>query len=145
MDYLPMAAQGYQESGLDHERRSAVGAVGVMQVMPKTGAEQKVGDIKQLEPNIHADVKYIRYMVDHYYADGPMDDLNKGLFAFASTMPARVASGSFARRRPSAGSTPTNGSTTSRRSRPKALVARPLSPFRTSTRTILPTRWSSSS
>ena len=92
LDYLLMAAQGYQESGLDHERRSAVGAIGVMQVMPKTGAELKVGDIRQLEPNIHAGVKYMRFMIDRYYADEPMDDLNKGLFAFASynAGPARI-------------------------------------------------------
>jgi membrane-bound lytic murein transglycosylase MltF len=92
LDYLLVAAQGYQESGLDHTRRSQVGAIGVMQVMPKTGAEMKVGDIRQLEPNIHAGVKYIRFMMDHYYADEPMDDLNKGLFAFASynAGPARI-------------------------------------------------------
>jgi membrane-bound lytic murein transglycosylase MltF len=92
LDYLLVAAQGYQESGLDHTRHSHVGAIGVMQVMPKTGAEMKVGDIRQLEPNIHAGVKYIRFMMDHYYADEPMDDLNKGLFAFASynAGPARI-------------------------------------------------------
>jgi membrane-bound lytic murein transglycosylase MltF len=84
IDYLLMAAQGYQESGLDHSRRSHVGAIGVMQVMPATGKEMKVGDIRQLEPNIHAGVKYVRFMMDHYYADEPMDALNKGLFAFAS-------------------------------------------------------------
>jgi len=92
LDYLLMAAQGYQESGLDHQRRSHVGAVGVMQVMPKTGAELKVGDIRQLEPNIHAGVKYVRFMMDRYYADEPMDDLNKALFTFASynAGPARI-------------------------------------------------------
>ena len=92
LDYLLMAAQGYQESGLDHERRSSVGAVGVMQVMPKTGAELKVGDIRQLDPNIHAGVKYMRFMMDRYYADEPMDALNKGLFTFASynAGPARI-------------------------------------------------------
>ena len=92
MDYLLMAAQAYQESGLDHGRRSAVGAIGVMQVMPATGAEQKVGDIRQLEPNVHAGVKYMRFMIDHYYKDEPMDELNKALFAFASynAGPARV-------------------------------------------------------
>ncbi len=37
LDYLLMAAQGYQESGLDQSRKSAVGAIGVMQVMPATG------------------------------------------------------------------------------------------------------------
>jgi len=92
LDYLLVAAQGYQESGLDQHRKSHVGAIGVMQVMPKTGAELKVGDIRQLDPNIHAGVKYIRFMIDQYYANEPMDQLNKGLFAFASynAGPARI-------------------------------------------------------
>ena len=92
IDYLLMAAQAYQESGLDHSRRSHVGAIGVMQVMPKTGAEMKVGDVRQLEANVHAGVKYVRFMMDHYYEDEPMDELNKGLFAFASynAGPARI-------------------------------------------------------
>lgn len=84
MDYLLMAAQGFQESGLDQTVKSPVGAVGVMQVMPVTGKELKVGDISQIEPNIHAGVKYMRWIVDEYYKDEPMDRLNKGLFAFAS-------------------------------------------------------------
>src|SRR5262245_8207610 len=84
LDHLLMGAQGYQESGLDQNRKSAVGAVGVMQVMPATGKELKVGDIRQLEPNIHAGVKYIRFMMDQFYANEPMDALNKGLFTFAS-------------------------------------------------------------
>jgi membrane-bound lytic murein transglycosylase MltF len=83
-DYLLMAAQGYQESRLDQDARSHVGAVGVMQVMPETGKEQKVGDITQLEPNIHAGVKYMRYVRNQYFEDQPMDDLNKALFTFAA-------------------------------------------------------------
>ncbi len=55
-----------------------------MQVMPATGSELKVGDIRQIEPNIHAGVKYIRFMMDQFYANEPMDKLNKGLFTFAS-------------------------------------------------------------
>jgi membrane-bound lytic murein transglycosylase MltF len=84
LDYLLMAAQGYQESGLDQGVRSPVGAIGVMQVMPATGQELNVGDIRQIDSNIHAGVKYIRFIVDQYYKDEPMDSLNKGLFAFAS-------------------------------------------------------------
>jgi membrane-bound lytic murein transglycosylase MltF len=84
MDYLLMAAQGYQESGLNQSVKSKVGAVGVMQVMPATGRDLKVGDISQIEPNIHAGVKYMRWVMDNYYKDEPMDKLNKGLFAFAS-------------------------------------------------------------
>ena len=92
IDWLLMAAQGYQESGLNQTKRSRVGAVGVMQVMPATGKDMKVGDITKMEPNINAGVKYIRFMIDQYFKDEPMDNLNKGLFAFASynAGPARV-------------------------------------------------------
>ena len=84
LDYLMMAAQGYQESRLEQSVKSPVGAIGVMQVMPKTGKELAVGDISQIEPNIHAGVKYFRFMMDQYYKDDPMDPLNKGLMTFAS-------------------------------------------------------------
>ena len=84
VDWLLMAAQGYQESRLDQSTRSHVGAIGVMQVMPSTGKELKVGDITQVDPNIHAGVKYMRWMIDHYYADEPMTQLDKALFSFAS-------------------------------------------------------------
>jgi membrane-bound lytic murein transglycosylase MltF len=84
MDYLLMMAQGFQESALNQDAKSQVGAIGIMQLMPATGTQMKVGDVHQTDANIHAGVKYIRYMVDQYYANEPMDDLNKILFAFAS-------------------------------------------------------------
>jgi membrane-bound lytic murein transglycosylase MltF len=84
LDFLLMAAQGYQESQLNQEARSQVGAIGVMQVMPATGKDMKVGDITQIEPNIHAGVKYMRGVMDAFFSDEPMDALNKGLFTFAS-------------------------------------------------------------
>ena len=84
IDPVVMAAQGYQESRLDQSARSQVGAVGVMQVMPATGKELKVGDVTQLEPNIHAGVKYMRFMIDQYYKDEPMTQLDKVLMTFAS-------------------------------------------------------------
>ncbi|HSD50552.1 MAG TPA: lytic transglycosylase F, partial [Candidatus Methylomirabilis sp.] len=84
MDFLLMMAQGYQESQLNQEAKSPVGAIGVMQVMPATGKDMAVGDITQVESNIHAGVKYMRFMMDQFYANEPMDRLNKGLFTFAS-------------------------------------------------------------
>ena len=84
VDYLLMAAQGYQESTLDQEVKSPVGAVGVMQVMPPTGRELNVGNISEMEPNIHAGVKYMRFMMDQYFKDDPMDNLNKALMTFAA-------------------------------------------------------------
>jgi membrane-bound lytic murein transglycosylase MltF len=84
IDWLLMTAQGYQESSLNQNAQSKVGAIGVMQVMPATGKDMNVGDISQLEPNIHAGVKYIRLTIDRNFKNEPMDRLNKGLFAFAS-------------------------------------------------------------
>jgi membrane-bound lytic murein transglycosylase MltF len=92
MDYLLMAAQGFQESQLNQSVKSKVGAVGVMQVMPETGKELQVGDITKIEPNIQAGVKYMRFMMDKYFENEPMDRMNKGLFAFAAynAGPARI-------------------------------------------------------
>jgi membrane-bound lytic murein transglycosylase MltF len=84
MDYLLMMAQGFQESELKQDVVSPAGAIGIMQLMPATGRSMKVGDITQTGPNIHAGVKYMRFMVDTFYATEPMDPLDKGLFAFAS-------------------------------------------------------------
>ena len=84
MDFLLMAAQGYQESRLDQGAKSHVGAIGIMQVMPATGKELNVGDITQLEPNIHAGVKYMRRVMDTSFSDPQIDPLNKALFTFAS-------------------------------------------------------------
>ncbi len=84
MDFLLMAAQGYQESQLDQNAKSPVGSIGIMQLQPATGKQQNVGDIKQIEPNVNAGVKYMRYMRDRYYKDQPMNDLNKNLFTFAA-------------------------------------------------------------
>ena len=83
MDYLLMMAQGFQESELKQDAVSPAGAIGIMQLMPATGRSMKVGDITQTGPNIHAGVKYMRFMVDTFYANEPMDPLDKGLFAFA--------------------------------------------------------------
>jgi membrane-bound lytic murein transglycosylase MltF len=84
LDWMLMAAQGYQESRLNQQAKSHVGAIGVMQIMPETGKDLKVGDITKAEANIHGGIKYIRFMIDEYYEDEPMDDLNKVLFAFAA-------------------------------------------------------------
>jgi membrane-bound lytic murein transglycosylase MltF len=64
-----------------------------MQVMPATGRDMGVGDITQIEPNIHAGVKFLRAMMNEYYASEPMDRLNKGLFTFAAynAGPGRIA------------------------------------------------------
>ncbi len=83
-DPVMLAAQGYQESTLDQRKKSAVGAIGVMQIMPATGRALKVGDIKVTDANIHAGAKYMDQLMTQYFTDAKFDDQNRTLFAFAS-------------------------------------------------------------
>jgi membrane-bound lytic murein transglycosylase MltF len=83
-DPLMLAAQGYQESRLDQKARSPMGAIGVMQVLPATGAEMRVGDIKVKEPNIHAGAKYLDRLASHFFKGAAFSELDRALFAFAA-------------------------------------------------------------
>ena len=83
-DALMLAAQGYQESQLNQEARSPVGAIGLMQVMPATGKELNVGDITVADSNVHAGTKYMDQLVSRELADAKLDDVNRTLFAFAA-------------------------------------------------------------
>ena len=95
-DWLMMAAQAYQESRIDQSKRSSTGAIGVMQVLPSTAQDPNVDipHIEELEPNVHAGVKHLRFIRDRYFEDQPMNALNKTLFSFASynAGPAEIAS-----------------------------------------------------
>ena len=85
-DWLIIAALGYQESGLDQSVRSHVGAVGVMQVMPSTASDPNVNirNIEEIEPNIHAGVKYLHFVHRRYFQDPAVDKMNQWLFTFAA-------------------------------------------------------------
>ncbi len=84
LDHLMIMAQGYQESGLDQSVRSRAGAVGIMQLLPSTAKSVGIADFERAEPNVHAGIKYMRFILDQYFDDEGMDELNKTLLAFAS-------------------------------------------------------------
>lgn len=90
-----VAAQGVQESRLDQSARSQAGAIGAMQLLPSTAADPNVGipNIEQLEDNIHAGVKYLRFLRNRYFDDPDVTAVNQTLFAFAAYNggPARIA------------------------------------------------------
>ena len=94
-DWLMIAAVAYQESRIDQSKRSPAGAIGVMQLLPSTAADPNVNipNIEDLGNNIHAGVKYLRFMRDRYFKNEQMDGLNKMLFSFASynAGPAKVS------------------------------------------------------
>jgi membrane-bound lytic murein transglycosylase MltF len=83
-DHLMLAAQGYQESRLNQSARSRAGAIGIMQLMPRTAKELGVGDINKAEPNVHGGTKYMRMLFDRYFKEAKFDEQNRTLFAFAS-------------------------------------------------------------
>jgi len=95
LPWLLIAAQAYQESGIDQSKRNPSGAVGVMQIKPSTAEGSPIlikGVETDMARNIEAGAKYLRFIADQYYADEPMDRLNRGIFAVASynAGPARI-------------------------------------------------------
>ena len=85
-DYLLLIAQGYQESGLDQNVKSPVGAIGIMQVMPKTAASAPVNipNVQTEENNIHAGVRLIHFLVNDYFNEPALDQMNRTLLAIAA-------------------------------------------------------------
>ena len=83
-DALLLLAQGYQESRLNQNARSHVGAVGLMQMMPATGKALRVGDIREADANVHAGAKYMAHLLDEYFQGSHFDEQNRNLFAFAA-------------------------------------------------------------
>ena len=85
-DYLMIAAQGYQESLLDQSKKSPVGAVGIMQVIPKYAAASPISvpNVSDSDGNIHAGVKMLRNIQDTYLKGDNLDPVNRTLLAFAS-------------------------------------------------------------
>ncbi|BCS89081.1 transglycosylase SLT domain-containing protein [Pseudodesulfovibrio sediminis] len=92
-DWLKIAAQAYQESHFDQNRKSRAGAVGVMQIKPSTAADPNVNvkDVYILENNIHAGVKYLRFLRDRYFQDVDADARVDFALAAYNAGPARIA------------------------------------------------------
>ncbi len=95
-DWLMLISLAYQESGLDQSVKSQSGAVGVMQMLPTTAKDPNVAidDIHEIENNVHAGAKYLRFIRDRYFNDADITELNQTLLAFASynAGPNRIAS-----------------------------------------------------
>lgn len=94
-EWLMLAAQGFQESGLQQGRRSAAGAVGIMQIKPTTASDKNINvdDVTTIDGNVHAAAKYMRFIADRYFAGDEFDALSQWVFSLAAynAGPARVA------------------------------------------------------
>lgn len=85
-DWLMLVAQGYEESGLDQNARGPSGGAGVMQIRSETASDANINlpNIEEVDDNIHAAVKYLRYIVDSHFNEPGIDSMNRHLFAFAA-------------------------------------------------------------
>jgi membrane-bound lytic murein transglycosylase MltF len=94
-DWAMIAAQGYQESKLNQRKRSPTGAVGIMQILPSTAADPNVSipDIHDAEQNVHAGVKYLRFIRERYFSAPEIEPLDQVLFSLAAynAGPANIA------------------------------------------------------
>lgn len=86
IDWFILLAMAFQESGLDHSKVSHRGAVGIMQVMPKTARDWYVDidNVHDLESNIHAGSKYLRFIHDRYFDKPEIADIDKIYFSLAA-------------------------------------------------------------
>jgi membrane-bound lytic murein transglycosylase MltF len=85
-NHLKLSAQAYQESGLDNSKRSLSGAIGIMQVMPRTALDKhiKIKNIHLLENNIHAGTKYLNYLRKKYFSRPEISPADRVYFSWAA-------------------------------------------------------------
>ena len=83
-DWLAVVAQAYQESGLDHNAQSRAGAVGIMQLLPSTAEYVGIADIREIENNIHAGVKYLSHLREQYFSDPELTEVDRFAFTWAA-------------------------------------------------------------
>jgi len=86
IDWPLIAAQAYQESRLNHKKRSHKGAVGIMQIKPSTARNKPINipNIHRLEDNIEAGVKYLAYLKERYFSDPQYSLEDQTNFALAA-------------------------------------------------------------
>lgn len=82
LDWRLLAAQAFQESRFDPNAESWVGAQGLFQVMPETGAELGFRNLKDPEEGTHAGVKYMAQLIERF--EGTLPFKERIRFALAS-------------------------------------------------------------
>jgi membrane-bound lytic murein transglycosylase MltF len=84
IDWFLIAAQSFQESRFDPNARSRAGALGLMQLLPSTAKDMGIADISTPENNVHAGVKYLRWIEDRYFSEKEINEDDRVRFALAA-------------------------------------------------------------
>lgn len=86
IDWLLLKAMAFQESGIQQDKKSHRGAVGIMQILPSTARDPNVNikDIHKLENNVHAGAKYLRFLMNRYFSDSKIHETDRLLLALGA-------------------------------------------------------------
>lgn len=82
MDWRLLVSQMYQESRFDPDAKSFAGALGLMQVMPRTGKEMGYSNLTDPEQGIEAGVAYLNWLKDRF--PGEMEFQERIYFTLAA-------------------------------------------------------------
>ncbi|MEO1253345.1 MAG: transporter substrate-binding domain-containing protein [Bacteroidota bacterium] len=82
-DWLLLAAQIFQESKFDRNAESWAGAIGLMQVMARTGREYDIKDLHDPKQNIYAGTKHLQWL-QRQWDDKIADPKERVKFVLAS-------------------------------------------------------------
>ena len=83
-DWLRVAAQCFQESGLDPQAKSSAGAIGLMQLLPSTAKDMGCDDPYDPQANLRAGVRYLDWLRTNFFADPELDELERMDFILAA-------------------------------------------------------------
>ena len=73
-DWKIIVAQMYQESRFNPKAKSWVGALGLLQVMPRTGEEFGFTNLSDPETGLHAGIKYMQWVQNRFNHELPVKD-----------------------------------------------------------------------
>jgi membrane-bound lytic murein transglycosylase F len=73
-DWRLITAQMYQESGFDPKAKSPAGAIGLMQLMPRTALSVGVDNMNDPAGNIKGGVKYLSWLRDRFDSELPIGE-----------------------------------------------------------------------
>lgn len=73
-DWRLLTAQMYQESRFDPKARSYAGALGLMQMMPRTGAQFGFRDVRPPAENIEASIQFMEWLKQRFPDSLPLEE-----------------------------------------------------------------------
>lgn len=85
-----LAAQAYQESRFETDKKSRFGAMGLMQLLPTTAEQMGVYDLHVPEKSVQAGTRYLKYLHTNHWAHLPDSEAVKFTLASYNAGPGHV-------------------------------------------------------